>query len=305
MSFRLFVYASALCGAWAALAAWALGRFFPAHHPLASAGLKALYLGSLLALALAVVDALWSYSLRQARQIVPRVATSAIGGALAGLAGGMAGQYLYDVLARPVFFVLGWGITGLLVGTSLVLYDLLARFVRRRGMQGGLRKALQAIGGGTAGGLLGGFLSLQLRHAAAALFPHAEVEDLWGPSALGFVVLGLAIGLMIGLAQVLFKESWVRFEAGRRRGREMILTRPVLVIGRAEGCDIGLFGEQGVDRAHARLERRGDGYVVCDAGSAAGTFVNGRRISEPTPLRSGDAIGVGAAVLRFVERHKR
>jgi pSer/pThr/pTyr-binding forkhead associated (FHA) protein len=85
----------------------------------------------------------------------------------------------------------------------------------------------------------------------------------------------------------------------------MILTRPQLLIGRAESCDIGLFGDAGVERFHARLDRLADGYVLTDAGSPAGTYVNGRRIHAPTPLHSGDVIGVGAALLRFEERRKR
>jgi hypothetical protein len=305
MSFRRFVYFSALCGAWAALAGWALGRVAAGGHPLAGTGFKALFLGMLVALALGVVDALWTYSPRQVRQIVPRVLTSTAGGALGGLVGGLAGQSLFSRLSHPAFFVFGWAVTGLLIGASLVLFDSLARYVRRQSFRGGVRKTLQAAGGGTLGGVLGGVLSLLLKEAGATLFPGVPVEDLWSPSALGFVVLGLCIGLMIGLAQVLFKEAWVRFEAGRRKGREMILTRPRLTIGRAEACDIGLFGDAGVEKLHARLERQGEGYVVTDAGSAAGTFVNGRRIHGPTALRSGDAIGVGAAVLRFEERQKR
>ena len=60
---------------------------------------------------------------------------------------------------------------------------------------------------------------------------------------MGFVALGMCIGLLIGLAQVILKEAWVRVEAGFRAGREMILSKPEVTIGRAESCDIGLFGD--------------------------------------------------------------
>ncbi len=305
MSFRLFVYFSALCGAWAALAGWALGRVAAGEDPLASAAFKAMYLGMLVALALGVVDCLWSFSLRQVRQVLPRVVTATLGGALGGLVGGFAGQFLFSWQSRVGFFVLGWALTGLLIGASLILFDLLARYVGQRSFQGGIRKTVQAICGGTAGGLLGGILSWLLKDVGPVLFPGMPVEDLWTPSALGFVVLGLCIGLMIGLAQVLFKESWLRVETGKRKGRDIVLSRPVLTLGRAESCDVGLFGDPGVERLHARLALGAGGFVVSDAGSARGTFVNGRRIAGPTPLRSGDTILLGDTLLRFEERQKR
>jgi hypothetical protein len=219
--------------------------------------------------------------------------------------GGFAGQFLFSRLSHVVFFVLGWTVTGLLIGASLILFDLLGRYVLLRSFRGGVRKTLQAVGGGTEGGNLGGVLSWLLKDVGAVLFPGVPVEELWTPSALGFVVLGLCIGLMIGLAQVLFKESWLRVETGKRRGRDIVLSRPLLTLGRAESCDIGLFGDPGVERLHARLELGADGYVVADAGTGRGTFVNGRRIGGPTPLRSGDTLLLGDTLLRFEERQKR
>jgi pSer/pThr/pTyr-binding forkhead associated (FHA) protein len=115
----------------------------------------------------------------------------------------------------------------------------------------------------------------------------------------------MCIGLFIGLAQVILKEAWVRVEKGFRPGRELILTRPETTIGRAEGCDIGLFGDPEVEKTHLRIVRRGGEYLAVDAGTPGGTFVNGRRIQEATALRSGDLIQVGKAVLRFGERQQR
>jgi pSer/pThr/pTyr-binding forkhead associated (FHA) protein len=127
----------------------------------------------------------------------------------------------------------------------------------------------------------------------------------WSPSAWGFVALGLCIGLLIGLAQVLLTQSWLRVEAGFRSGRELILSKAELTIGRAESCDIGLFGDPGVEKLHARLIRRGNAYFVQDAGTPAGTFVNDRRVTDETPLRDGDAIRLGRCVLRFRETRRR
>jgi pSer/pThr/pTyr-binding forkhead associated (FHA) protein len=118
-------------------------------------------------------------------------------------------------------------------------------------------------------------------------------------------VLGMCIGLLIGLAQVILKEAWLKVEKGFRPGRELIVSKEQVVIGRGEACDIGLFGDNGVERTHARILRKGDRYLLVDADTPGGTYLNGHRIDGPTPLRAGDAIGVGKAVIRFGERQKR
>src|SRR5262249_34086643 len=126
---------------------------------------------------------------------------------------------------------------------------------------------LRGVLGGAVGGLLGGFLYGELRDAGAGFWP--TKADLWSPSLTGFVALGLCIGLMIGVAQVLLKEAWLLVEAGFRKGREVPLNRAVLTVGRAEACDLGLFGDAAVDRLHARIVRQGNQYLIADAGSGS------------------------------------
>ena len=156
--------------------------------------------------------------------------------------------------------------------------------------------------GGAIGGLLGGAVSLLLRGSWGQFFHDKPPDLLWSPAAAAFVALGACIGLMIGLAQVILKEAWLKVESGFRPGRELILARPEITIGRAESCDVGLFGDPTVDRLHATIQRQGNVYLVHDAGSATGTFVNEEPIHQPRILQSGDVIRVGRCVLRFGER---
>ena len=142
---------------------------------------------------------------------------------------------------------------------------------------------MRGLLGGTFGGLLGGFLYWEVRGAWAGIFP--DKGDLWSPSATGFVALGLCIGLLIAVAQVVLKEAWLYIEAGFRKGREVPLNKTPLTVGRAESCDLGLFGDAAVDPLHARILRHGNDYLITDTGSGGGTFVNDVRVVEPTPLR--------------------
>jgi DNA-binding response OmpR family regulator len=72
------------------------------------------------------------------------------------------------------------------------------------------------------------------------------------------------------------------------------------LIGRAPLCQI-VVARTMVSRLHARVERTTVRYVLYDADSANGTYVNRRRIQEPYLLRDRDQIGLGSpeAILVF------
>ncbi len=64
--------------------------------------------------------------------------------------------------------------------------------------------------------------------------------------------------------------------------------------------DLGIvLADRGVSRRHLRVARQGDRWVAEDLGSSNGTHVNGLKILQPVPLRSGDQIQVGPFVLVF------
>ena len=101
------------------------------------------------------------------------------------------------------------------------------------------------------GGILGGILAYAVQVVlgqAGACSRQGRPTALWTPTGWGFVALGMCIGLLIGLAQVILKEAWIKVEVGFRAGREMILTKEKTTIGRAESCDIGLFGDNQIEK---------------------------------------------------------
>lgn len=80
-------------------------------------------------------------------------------------------------------------------------------------------------------------------------------------------------------------------------GREEVLQREVVVLGRSASCDLSVPEEQ-VSRRHAQLALRDGRWHVSDLQSANGTLVNDRRLAEgeTARLRLGDRIGLGSAV---------
>jgi pSer/pThr/pTyr-binding forkhead associated (FHA) protein len=89
---------------------------------------------------------------------------------------------------------------------------------------------------------------------------------------------------------------WERSD-GRRV--EFALDGEALEVGRDEDVAIQV-DEPLVSRRHARIERRGEGWVVVDLGSTNFTRVNGQRVRRERELAHGDELRFGRAVCRFV-----
>ena len=74
-----------------------------------------------------------------------------------------------------------------------------------------------------------------------------------------------------------------------RTGRVFYINKPIATIGRDIACDVVLaLGYP--SRRHATISDRDGVLVLEDLNSTNGTFVNERRITNPTILRSGDVI---------------
>ena len=69
-------------------------------------------------------------------------------------------------------------------------------------------------------------------------------------------------------------------------------------IGRAPGNTVRLNDHE-ISRRHVTVRPEGDGWVIQDEGSTNGTLLNGLPVRRQ-PLRDGDEIRVGPALLRFV-----
>jgi len=72
-----------------------------------------------------------------------------------------------------------------------------------------------------------------------------------------------------------------------------------VLVGRDEACDIQIRS-QAVSREHCAIERDGEGFLIRDLGSSAGTMLNGSRI-DSTKVEDGMEIAIGPAVLKFYQ----
>jgi pSer/pThr/pTyr-binding forkhead associated (FHA) protein len=78
-----------------------------------------------------------------------------------------------------------------------------------------------------------------------------------------------------------------------------VVHRPVL-IGRDEAADLQILDEQ-VSRKHLQIkyDKSDARYYAVDLQSANGVFLNGTRLSRPTPLMDNDRLQIGGSELMF------
>ncbi len=306
MSFRLFVYYCALFGAWSGFLGWILGRLLTSSTAtgLFANGMRGLMAGLVIAAGLSVIDSLWNVGARWG-VIGLRVLVAAIVGGTGGLAAGLLGRALVG-LSEFVAYFLAWTIAGMLIGAAIGAYEVCLCIINSESLTGAMKKFIKAFTGGTLGGFLGGMFAYSIGALILLIFEGKDSNSLLSPSSFGFVILGACIGLFVGLAQVILKDAWIKVEAGFRPGREMILTKDRTSVGRAEGVDIALFGDNGVEKMHGHIVNYQGQFFVEDQNTPGGIFVNDVRVQGRAPLNSNDLIRMGArSALRFFEKPKR
>ena len=151
---------------------------------------------------------------------------------------------------------------------------------------------------GAAGGLVGGVLG-----SLAFLWVSQSLALPAFSRALGFTLLGALIGLFSGLMPVVASSvlgalgTLKVISSGRHEGKEILLDKPLISIGRDDGCDLGLYGVADVQPRHAEVQREPAGYVVRRLNNAS-LWVNGQPVQQQI-LHSGDRIRAGGAEILF------
>ena len=80
--------------------------------------------------------------------------------------------------------------------------------------------------------------------------------------------------------------------------KEIRLTTAVITIGRRRSNNV-VIDDMRISRTHVQIRQVPEGYMVFDAGSSGGTFVNGTRIAQQL-LRFGDVISLGGYKFIFL-----
>jgi hypothetical protein len=287
MSFYRLTFYCAMIGGWAAFFGWLCGEALFMHRAavpadwmlVLTAALCGMFIGGgLNFLAGIATGQLW--------RALPRLLVGLAVGFASGAFGSWFGNLLYGFLPRLLGLLVGWMIMGLCIGCVEGIYDL------------NWRKIRNGLLSGAFGGFVGGLLFSPLSWL---------IGSLMSSRAAGLVILGLCIGFLIGLAQVVLREAWLTVEEGFRACRQLVLGHQQIFLGTSEKAQLCFiaYGAKGVAPLHVSVARLQTGtYAVSDNGSQTGTFVNERRTVGWVPLRSGDVIHFGINKVRFNERQR-
>ena len=79
------------------------------------------------------------------------------------------------------------------------------------------------------------------------------------------------------------------------------ISKKIFTIGKKKKGNDLVIDQGSVSRQHCRIIFRDGAYTIQDAGSMNGTFLNGRRIMQETPLMHGSQIRVGDVEVTFID----
>ena len=109
------------------------------------------------------------------------------------------------------------------------------------------------------------------------------------------IAVGIAFGITVLIADEWVRAATIRLMHGKNEYRDWSIDNVVTRIGSAEGCEIPLFGFQGIEPVHLVVVRQGNQFIIEAKDS---TLLNGQPVTQAT-LNSGDTISVGNAQLVF------
>lgn len=155
--------------------------------------------------------------------------------------------------------------------------------------------------GGMIGGAIGGLLFDPVNYVVSGGTLESGVAV---SRALGFAVVGVTTGFMIGLVEMLTKDAWLLMTEGHLKGKQFIVYKNPTVIGSSPKCEVYLFKDPSIEPMHAAIHTIRDGYEIEDMNSSSGTLINGRKIRRQR-LISGDTIQIGETKFVYSEKEKK
>ena len=91
----------------------------------------------------------------------------------------------------------------------------------------------------------------------------------------------------------------IRVEQKHEKPFDVELEKELFTIGRSSANDL-TFNNLSLSRHHARVLKKDERFLIEDAGSRNGTFLNGIRIRQAMPLKNEDVIQLGEITLRYL-----
>jgi Inner membrane component of T3SS, cytoplasmic domain len=153
--------------------------------------------------------------------------------------------------------------------------------------------------GGVIGGMLGGLLFDPLDFVILG----ADKIGADSSRLIGIVVIGISVGAMIGVVELLTRDAWLRMVEGPLAGKEFLIFRDTMNIGASPRSEIYLFNDDQVAPTHATLRVIGDETEIAARDKVHPLLVNGHNV-RASRLRHGDRIDIGKTSFVFEQRQR-
>lgn len=298
----------------------ALGRYIVPDPPPQSPDVAALSLSQLQArttaaglLLFAVVGGFIGLAVGAVDGLICRLLRRALLAGFIGLLVGFIGGFISGIIANLAYAPLNELAMKQAVGISdLTAFGFAVQMTGRglawllAGMTMGLgqglamrskRLILYGLLGGIVGGLMGGLLFDPID---LILLGGDKVSAHWS-RLIGLTAVGISVGAMIGVVELLARDAWLRMVEGSLAGKEFLLFKDIMQVGASPRSDIYLFNDPQVAGTHATLRAMGDHCEIENRSAEFPAEVNGRRFQH-LRLRHGDRITIGRTVLVFQQR---
>ena len=218
-----------------------------------------------------------------------------------GLALGFLGGFIGESLVPGK--ITTWALVGLSCGAALGLTDVAgSRAEPPKLLQRIPHKVRRGTLFGLAGGIVGGLLFSLLFGDVNLATARRELTALVSRLA-GFGLLGFFIGLAIKAGEELRKEAWLLGTVkGPYEGKQYILSKSAVSIGKSGNNDINLHRELDIDETAGRfLQEQGEWFFQPETAddNATAVSVNGVKGQHRTPLRDNTAIRFGNTEFLF------
>jgi hypothetical protein len=237
-----------------------------------------------------------------AESLVERSAQQALLRGLLALPLGIVLGFVFDVFANIIYRIgltvcaemgvqtnhnpavwiargLGWAVFGAAAGT---VYGIVGQ---------SWKKAKYGIIGGLIGAGVGGMI-----------FDPIAIATKGGSVSrgVGFVLVGIATGVAMGLVESALKDRWLYVTSGPLAGKQFILYKAQTSMGSQQQSDIYLFKDPNILAQHALIGISGSRVMLKALGPA---FVGGSPV-QTRILQDGDLLQIGRYAFRYKERHR-
>jgi hypothetical protein len=118
--------------------------------------------------------------------------------------------------------------------------------------------------------------------------------------AVGFALVGMAVGVGMGLVESALKDRWLYVVAGPLAGKQFILYKSETSIGSRQESDIYLFKDPNVLPRHAVISISGARVML----HATGLMLWGGQPVHDRVLQDGDLLQLGRYAFRYKEKHR-